>query len=230
MQLIFYDSEQSVRPSDIDQMNFKYLIQKHVCESIDLQSQLRCKGGNDYIAYVKSVLGETETVKHKHFADYELKFFEDPNEMIQVIKEKDSQLGLCRTVAGYGWKWESKKDAKAMDIWLDGVGYQWNKTAVDWINSENSINEIGCIHTVQGYDLNIVGVIFGPEIRYDRQLKTIVIDKSSYFDTLGKTKDPEAQKEFIVNIYATLMTRGIKGTYVYAYDPGLRDYLREYFG
>ena len=107
--------------------------------------------------------------------------------------------------------------------------YRWNTESTDWINSENSVNEIGCIHTVQGYDLNIYGVIFGPEIRYDRQLQTIVIDKSNYYDHLGKTGNLDELKGYIQNIYVTLMTRGIKGTYIYACDSGLREYLKRYF-
>ncbi len=230
MQLIFYDSEQSVRPSDIRQTEFEHMIGGHLCEKIELVSQLRCKGGNDYIEYVKSVLACKETEKHKKFTGYDLRFYEDPNSMINEIKAKDKEMALCRVVAGYGWKWNSKKNTDADDIILDGVGYKWNTTAIDWINSPDSVNEIGCIHTVQGYDLNIAGVIFGPEITYDSELKTIRIDKSSYYDNLGKTRDDETQKEYILNIYATLMTRGIRGSYVYVYNKDLRDYLRDYFG
>ncbi len=193
-------------------------------------SQLRCKGGNDYIEYVKDVLTRKEQEKHKKFENYELRFFENPNDMIKEIKMKNEKLGLCRVLAGYGWKWNSKNDDNAYDIILDGIGYKWNSTATDWINSQNSINEIGCIHTAQGYDLNIAGVIFGPEIQYDTESNSICIKKNSYYDNLGKTKDDAAQKEYILNIYSTLMTRGIKGTYVYVCDQNLRAYLREYFG
>ena len=116
-----------------------------------------------------------------------------------------------------------------MDIVLNGKGYQWNTTATDWINSENAINEIGCIHTVQGYDLNIAGVIFGEDIYYDKNDDTIKINPSKYFDSLGKTRDPEKLKEYIIHIYETLMTRGIRGTYVYVCDAALREYLKKYF-
>lgn len=229
MQLIFYDKEQSVRPSDIDRARFKKMVSDHVCKEIELKSQLRCKGGKDYIDYVKSVIYEMADGRRENFNGYDLKVFDDPNEMIKAVRKKDKDIGLCRVVAGYGWKWNSKDDKDAYDITLNGMKYQWNQEPVDWVNSPNAVNEIGCIHTVQGYDLNIAGVIFGPEIRYDKSLKTIMIDKGNYYDSLGKTKDMEALKGFIQNIYVTLMTRGISGTYIYACDPGLQDYLKKYF-
>ncbi len=229
MQLIFYDSEQSVRPSDIKEHQYQEFFAAHQCETIELISQLRCKGGNDYIDYVKAVLHGTAAEKHKPFDDYELRFFDNPNEMIAAVRIMDKKEGLCRVVAGYGWKWKSKKDPNAYDIVLNGVGYKWNTTATDWINHANSVNEIGCIHTVQGYDLNIAGVIFGPEIIFSKEKQEIMIDKKSYFDSLVKTQDDNAQKEYIIQIYETLMTRGIKGTYVYVYDQALREYLAEYF-
>ncbi len=77
--------------------------------------------------------------------------------------------------------------------------------------------------------MNVAGEIFRPEMRYDRKLGTIVIDKSNYYDNLGKTKDLDELKGFIQNIYVTLMTRGIRGTYLYACDPGLQEYLKKYF-
>ncbi len=231
MQLIFYDKEQSVRPSDIPRPQFKKLVADHLCKEIELTSQLRCKGGNDYIDYVKAVLYENPEIKRKSFGEYEVRIFDDPNEMIETIKRKDAEMGLCRTVAGYAWEWKSnpKKDKNAFDFTFGDKQYRWNTESTDWINSNNSVNEIGCIHTVQGYDLNVCGVIFGPEIRYDRQLQTIVIDKSNYYDHLGKTGNLDELKGYIKNIYVTLMTRGIKGTYIYACDPGLREYLKKYF-
>lgn len=229
MQLLFYDSEQSVRPSDIDKKQFQSITDNHLCERINLKSQLRCLGGSDYVEYIKKVL-EGRNPKHQDgFDKYDLRFFDNPDDFIIEIQRKNQELGLCRMVAGYAWKWLSKEDKNAMDIVLNGKGYQWNTTATDWINSENAINEIGCIHTVQGYDLNIAGVIFGEDIYYDKNDDTIKINPSKYFDSLGKTRDPEKLKEYIIHIYETLMTRGIRGTYVYVCDAALREYLKKYF-
>lgn len=93
------------------------------------------------------------------------------------------------------------------------------------------MNEIGCIHTLQGYDLNYVGLIIGEDIKYDKETGKIYADKDHYFDQQGKSgvaNDQEALKEYLLNIYLTLMTRGIKGTYLYVCDDDLREYFKRF--
>ena len=111
-----------------------------------------------------------------------------------------------------------------------GVQLRWNGTAIDWINTEASIDEVGCIHTTQGYDLNYSGIIFGNEISYDPIAKRIEIREDQYFDKNGKQsiKDPEELRSFILNIYQTILLRGIKGTYIYACDPQLSAYFKSF--
>ena len=149
------------------------------------------------------------------------------------INRLNERHSLCCAVAGYAWDWVTKgepKDPTKRDITI-GKGYIWNRTDTDWINSDRLPYEIGCIHTVQGYDLNYVGVIFGPEIYYDKETKRIEVNKGNYKDNLGKAvgDDYEALRSYILNIYSTLLTRGIRGAFVYVCDPALREYLRPYF-
>ena len=230
-QILFYDSMQSVKPSDVDKEAFKKLLDLPNIYTYELESQLRCKGGNGYIDYVKAVLSDDPPKQRKEFDKYDLRIFDDVNDMILEIKQRDKTDGLSRTVAGYSWKWKSKKDGTLKDIFIENHSYQWNSANKDWVNSPNSINEIGCIHTIQGYDLNYAGVIFGNEIKYDEVTKEFVVDKSNYHDLPGKTslRTEEELKEFILNIYRTMMTRGIKGTYVYVCDSGLKKYLKKFF-
>ena len=151
--------------------------------------------------------------------------------MVESIKKKDAEIGLCRNAAGYAWKWLSKKDKNAYDIEIQGHKYRWNSTYENWIAKENSVNEIGCIHTLQGYDLNYVGLIIGEDIKYDENTCKIYADKNNYYDQQGKSgvaDNPEALKEYLLNIYLTLMTRGIKGTYIYVCDDALRKYFEKY--
>lgn len=113
---------------------------------------------------------------------------------------------------------------------------RWNSTQRDWIASARSIDEVGSIHTVQGYDLNYAGVIIGPDLRYDSVAGKLIVDRGSYFDKKGKENNPVAGKvytdddllRFITNIYAVLLTRGMRGTYVYVCDPALRAYLKKF--
>jgi hypothetical protein len=129
----------------------------------------------------------------------------------------------------YAWDWKSKNDPDLFDIQIGEYFYRWNSVNGDWINSANALNEIVCFQTVQGYDLNYVGVIIGPELIYkdDR----IVFLKEKYKDRYGKhnSKSESDMLNYVINIYKTLMTRGILGTYIYVCDEGLRAYLRGYF-
>lgn len=222
--VLCYDKNQSVRPSDILPEKIAELeAQKH-----DIQSQMRVLGGQDYIEYIHNILHTSQKDTKGFNNKYDVFLFEDVNQMYQKIREQNKEYGLCRMVAGYAWKWKSKNDPKAYDIIIGDYNYRWNSTQQDWVNSENAINEIGCIHTIQGYDLNYVGVIIGNEISYrDGQIQ---IDSDSYYDKYGKQtiKDKDILKNYILNIYKTLLTRGIRGTYIYICDRGLREYFKQY--
>ena len=230
-QIFFYDQDQSVKPTDITHSYFLEKVKPLMLTNnfYELESQFRVQGGSDYIDYVKRVLDCKETEK-KHFNKYDLRFYENITDMKKVIIEKNNSEGLSRLVAGYGWNWHSKKDISKTDITIESENFIWNTTHTDWINSSNSVNEVGCIHTIQGYDLNYAGIIIGPELTYDEENNKIKVLKENYYDTKGKVgiKDEKELEKYIKNIYSVLLSRGINGTYVYVCDSKLREYLRKF--
>lgn len=230
-QILFYDEDQMVRPTDIRPKTFYELLDNRKIIPLKLETQMRVKAGEDYIEYIKEIF-ECCADERKTFSNYDFKLFSNLSKMIKEINKKEKQVGYSRLVAGYAWDWKSKEDktGKVYDIEIEKEKLRWNHTYIDWINSPNSINEVGCIHTVQGYDLNYCGVIIGPEIDYDKEKNKIVIDKSKYKDTAGKTKleSDKELKRYIINIYKVLLTRGIEGTYVYVCNDNLREYLKKY--
>jgi DUF2075 family protein/DNA replication protein DnaC len=235
-QIFFYDSAQSVKPSDINDDHFNKLISEPKTLTLELKSQMRVKGGNNYIAFVDELLHvRRKTSERFQIANYELLVFGSLKDLYAELSRREESYGLCRLVAGYSWPWLSdpKQNPKpapdVVDIELDGLKFKWNSTPYDWVNSPNAFEEIGCIHTTQGYDLNYAGVIFGREIDYNRATGEIVIDPKLYFDQYGKkgVPNPEDLKAYIINIYKTIMYRGIKGTFIYACNKELRRYLQE---
>jgi DUF2075 family protein len=241
-QLFLIDSAQSVRPADLSAETQRELIS--VAKSggrwhpLASQMRVRAKAGEqglDYVDYVRRMLSD-EPPAPQRFEGYELRMFDSLAEMHAEIRKRDEEVGLSRLVAGYAWEWKSKRDPSAFDIELDGCRLQWNRTDKDWINSPGSIDEVGSIHTVQGYDLNYAGVIIGPDLRFDEESGRIVFDRAHYFDKkgmesngfLGRTYTDEEVLAFVRNIYAVLLTRGIRGTYVYVQDPLLRSRVRTY--
>ncbi len=230
--ILFYDKAQSVKPSDAKTADFDKLKAAKLTKIERLKSQFRVRGGNSYVDFIDRLLNCRLIENEGEFdsKEYEFILFDRIEDMVEQIKLRDSENGLSRLIAGYSWEWISNKDANAFDIQIDNLELKWNGTSNDWINSENSVNEVGCIHTTQGYDLNFAGIIFGNEITYDKASNTINIIKDNYFDKNGKQSinDPLELKNFIINIYKTIMLRGIKGTYVYVCNLELREYLSNY--
>lgn len=222
-QIFFYDENQSVKRSDIRKEDVKKLGAKHYT----LKTQMRVEAGEEYVEFIEDFF-DHKTPEEKDFGDYEFKIYESIHQMFTDIKEMDKKHGLSRVVAGYAWPWHTKNGTQDYDIEIDGLKAVWNSTATDWVNSPNAINEVGCIHTVQGYDLNYVGVIIGPEFGYDPAKKKFFVDRDKYLDRNGRAgvHDPSELEEYIKNIYKTLLTRGIKGTYIYIVNEELREYFK----
>lgn len=227
--ILFYDVGQSIKPSDVLKHDFDNLKFKNDTKIEYLQSQFRVKGGNSYVKYVDDLLTcnlyESQNIYNDK--NYDFVLFDTIDSFISEVKLRDKEVGLSRMIAGYSWKWISNKDDSLLDIEIEKTKLKWNSTNIDWVNSPNAINEVGCIHTTQGYDLNYSGIIFGNEISYSKEKNEIIIKEENYYDANGKQsiKDPSELKKFIINIYKTILLRGIKGTYVYACDKNLRDYL-----
>ncbi|MDO9182078.1 MAG: DUF2075 domain-containing protein, partial [Bacteriovorax sp.] len=230
-QIFFYDAHQSIKPSDIDQSRFESVKLGNDAYSLKLVSQLRVKGGLDYISYIDNLLHCRLDENDEKFESesYEFKLYDSLKELYSDLKIKEDKVGLCRLLSGYSWEWKSLK-GNVPDITIEGLDLKWNATNQDWINSENAFNEVGCIHTTQGYDLNYTGIIFGDEITYNPETKSIEIIAKNYFDKKGKNgiQDPALLKEYILNIYKTMMLRGIKGTYVYICNDALRKYFKSF--
>jgi DUF2075 family protein len=237
-QLYLVDGAQSVRPADLPTLAVEALVDRarRKRRHYRLTSQMRVRAGQDYVRYVRGVLDGTVSAREE-FHDYELRMYDDLGGMRSAILEKDREVGLARVLAGYAWKWASKRDRDAIDIEMDGLRLQWNSTDVDWVNSPKSVNEVGSIHTIQGYDLNYAGVVIGRDLRYDAAAGRVVFDRSNYFDPRGTTNNrllgisytDDDILQFVRNIYAVLLTRGVLGTYVYVCDPVLREHLRRFF-
>ena len=231
-QLFFYDSEQSIKPADVRKESFDKIKGQNDASQITLFSQMRSEGKNDYITFVDNLLKEKLDNNTTIFnnPNYELALFDDLSLMMERLQKMENEFGLCRSMSGYSWPWVSKTDANLPDAVIDGVKMFWNRQSIDWINSTTDVTEMGCIHTVQGYDLNYSGVIFGKEITYDKNSKKIKVIKNNYHDIKGKQalENEDELLKYIVKIYKTMMYRGIKGTYIYVCDRDLREYFEKH--
>ncbi len=234
------DSEQSVMPQDLPEHVVSALVEdsKDNHSHFKLLSQMRVKGGEEYIKFISEVLSETYPAVVRSFEEYDLRLFADIRSFQDAIVEKESSHKLSRMVAGYAWDWKSRDDETGTikDISIDGLELVWNRARKDWVSSDGAQDEVGSIHTVQGYDLNYCGVIIGRDLQFDKTTNRIVFSRDDYRDTKGKENNvklgiyPSDQDllTYVKQIYRVLLTRGIRGTYIYVVDPDLRDYFSQF--
>lgn len=242
--VFFVDEDQKVTWHDIGS---KEEIEKWATKEnakvhhLKLASQFRCGGSDGYLAWLDNVLQIEETANlNLEGAGYDFQVVDSPVELRDIIFEKNKEKNKARLVAGYCWDWVSKKNKDQPDIRIPEFNFamKWNLASDGnlWIIAPESVNEIGCIHTCQGLEMEYVGVIVGLDLIV-RNGK-IITDPSKRAKTDASlkgykkalTRNPEeAQKKadlIIKNTYRTLMTRGMKGCYVYFTDPETAAYFK----
>lgn len=231
-QIIFYDKDQRVNGSDVP---IEQLMKIPYRSVYNISTQMRVQGGDEYIRYIKAILNNETLEKKINLKDYEVRIFDDVNEMCNEIKAKDEVYGLCRNIAGYAWPWNTKSTNKGKskadyDIEIDGYKFVWNRDNNAWITQKNSVNEIGSIHTTQGQDLHYAGIIIGEDITYCPERKKIIINKKKLYDINAKKGLSDAQiRENVLNAYYILLTRARRGVYLYICDENLREYFKRFF-
>lgn len=243
--VFFIDESQRVTLSDIGSIGeIKKWADEEDSEILEMEllSQFRCNGSDGYLAWLDDVLEIRETANHDlKDIEYDIQIVDDPNEVREIIIEKNlNSHNRARMVAGYCWEWlkDGKADTNVHDIKIGDFEMSWNLSdSQPFALSDTSVNEVGCIHTSQGLEFDYVGVIIGDDMRYENgHIVTDFTKRASTDQSLKGIKklykeNPEKAlseaDEIIKNTYRTLMTRGMKGCYVYCTDKNLAEYLRE---
>ncbi|HAL30683.1 MAG TPA: ATP-binding protein [Coriobacteriia bacterium] len=243
--IFFIDESQRVTIKDIGTVSDIHTHAKaaraHIHEA-ELRSQFRCNGSEGYLTWLDDVLGIRPAGEDVADLDYDFQVFDDPNAMHAAIEERNRAANKARVVAGYCWEWPTgaaRANPNHHDVVIPEHGYarSWNLTSTDtWAIDAGSVDQVGCIHTCQGLEFDYVGVIVGDDMRledgrvvtdYTKRAKTDAALKG--IKSLAKTDPGRAARiadELIRNTYRVLMTRGMKGCYVFCTDPALADYLR----
>jgi DUF2075 family protein len=242
--VFFIDEDQRVTLNDVGTLKeinkWASIADAEVIE-MELSSQFRCNGSDGYLAWLDHVLQIRETANTTlEGIDYDFKIFSSPNELRDAIVEKNKINNKARMVAGYCWEWKSKKSPELYDVVIPEFDFKmkWNLTTDSslWIISPSSVNEIGCIHTCQGLEVDYIGIIIGPDLIVENE-KVLTqpaarakSDKTVFGYKSLLQRSPEEGKAMlrmvIKNTYRTLMTRGMKGCYVYFTDKGADKYFR----
>ncbi len=241
--VFFIDESQRVTMDDIGSIDeIKMWADKEGSEvyELELVSQFRCNGSDGYISWLDNTLEIRDTANlDLDGIDFDFKICESPTEVRELILEKN-KTSVARMLAGYCWDWNKQEanNTDYHDIQIGDFGMSWNLGSGEpFAVSETSINEIGCIHTSQGLEFDYVGVIIGNDIRYEDDHIVTDFSKRARTDQslkgikkLYKENPDEARRraeEIIKNTYRTLLTRGMKGCYVYCTDNKLAEHFRQ---
>ncbi len=243
--IFFIDENQRVTLKDIGSVEeIKKYAQMYdaIISHEKLESQFRCDGSDGYLAWLDNVLKIRDTANFELENDYDFQIFDDPNTLRQAIIEKNKINNKSRIVAGYCWDWitEGKNKSDIHDITIPEHNFEisWNLgNTGTWAIDKESVNEAGCIHTCQGLEFDYVGVIIGDDLRFENgklitdYTKRAKTDKSisgivNYAKNNGVDAAQKLTEPIIKNTYKTLMTRGMKGCYIYCTNKNLREYLK----
>jgi len=242
--IFFLDEDQRVTFRDIgEKATIDSIARKSgaTVTTLELASQFRCNGSDGYLAWLDSALGIRQTANEQlDINGVDFRIFDSPETLRREIVERNKANNKARMVAGYCWDWRSRASPDARDVIIPecGFGMRWNLTKDGglWMVAPESVSEIGCIHTCQGLEVDYIGVIVGPDLAVqDGAVETRPENRSRHDKSLSGYKkqlriDPaEAARKadlVIKNTYRTLMTRGMKGCYVYFTDKAMEQHFR----
>jgi uncharacterized protein len=245
--IFFLDEDQRVTWKDIGER--EAIIRKaakagaQVTTLPPLASQFRCNGSNGYLAWLDNTL-DIRRVEANALLDtrqFDFRVFDSPEALRREIVRLNKTHNKARMVAGYCWDWTSRRNSSVADVVIPEhkFGMQWNLAGESnlFMIAPHSVEQIGCIHTCQGLEVDYIGVIVGPDLVVcdgaivTRPEKRSKHDKSlSGYKALLKSYPAEANRKadlIIKNTYRTLMTRGLKGCYVYFTDQVAARFVRD---
>lgn len=232
--VFFIDDEQVISNKDIGR--FKLLQeeaekQNSTVHVVELDSQFRCAGSGNYLEWLDNVLYDRKQDIQLD-GDFDFQVVDSPQELYEkVVKEKGGRL-----LAGYAWEWNTKRVDGELpkDVIIEEYGFAmpWNDPArIDWAIHPEGSEQIGCIHTVQGLEMEYVGVIIGNDLTYNPEMQSIEVKRENFKDKGARPAKPKGKYEvdpldqLVRNTYKTMMTRGMKGCYIYCMDEALRKWL-----
>ncbi|MEK3883651.1 DUF2075 domain-containing protein [Paenibacillus sp. PL2-23] len=240
--VFFIDDNQRIRPDDIGTIDgIKRAAQELGVEvhEYTLFSQFRCSGAEGYLNWVDDVLGIQDTGNYGGWDKdaFDFRIVESPNRLKELIEDKQKNGHRARMLAGYAWNWTTPKEGNSNgqidDVIIEEHGFRmpWNGYLIreSWAVHPDGVNQVGCVHTTQGLEFDYVGVIIGHDLKLNPETGQLYADYNEYKDKTGKKglkQDPERLNALVKNIYKVLLSRGMKGCYVYCRDQELAAYMK----
>lgn len=241
--VFFIDDAQRIRPEDIGSVaEVKRIAAQYDSEiyEIELQAQFRCSGAEGFINWLDTVLQLRDTGNFTGWDRdaFDFQVVDDPNALFAVIQQKNRAGESARMLAGFAWPWSDEKagnrNGEVNDIVIEAHNFSmpWNSRSSRelWAMKPEGEGQVGCIHTSQGLEFDYVGVIIGADLQFDQTEKKVLASFDDYKDASGRKgmrNKPAELTTLVCNIYKTLMSRGMRGCYVYCVDSALQEHFKE---
>jgi hypothetical protein len=242
--VFFIDDLQVVRPDEIGSVSYiKEFAEKHNCKIFEheLDIQFRCSGSDAFVNWVDNTFGiqRTANILWTKEESFDFRIFESPEELESAITSKVEEGYTGRMTAGFCWKWSKPNSGGYLenDVVIGEFKRPWNAKpdaghlaagipkSHYWATEPNGINQIGCVYTAQGFEFDYVGIILGKDLVYDFDQQAWIGNKEHSHDSRVKSSKDDFTK-LIKNTYRILLTRGLKGCYVYFMDKDTERFVK----
>lgn len=242
--VFFIDDFQIVRPQEIGSVDYirDYTISEGIqAHEYELDVQFRCSGSEAFVNWVNNTLAIRRTANPIWTGEDEFDFriIESPEKLEELIIKRNEQDYTARLTAGFCWPWSKPKQDGTLvnDVKLGKFERPWNAKSRAgrlakgipkeslWAYDPNGVHQVGCIYTAQGFEFDYVGVIFGKDLVYRFSEGSWIGQKKVSFDTVVKRSKGKFL-DLVKNTYRVLLTRGMKGCYVYFMDQETEQFFK----
>ena len=242
--IFFIDDRQGVRPNEIGSTDY---IRQHATEmrfevsEFELEVQFRCSGSAGFVNWISNTLGTERTANQLWTGaeEFDFRIFPTPESMEAAIRAKAAGNVTARLAAGYCWEWSNPNADGSLvdDVVIGNWRKPWNarpesgRLAKDippadlWATDPGGIEQVGCIYTAQGFEVDYIGIIWGKDLTYDLDQQSWVGNKQESHDRSVKQKKADFL-QLVKNTYRVLLSRGMKGCYVCFLDKNTERFVR----
>jgi hypothetical protein len=194
-----------------------------------------------FVSWINNTLGiqRTPHVIWNQADGFDFEIFPSAHALEDAIRQKLENGITARLTAGFCWPWSNPKSDGTLvdDVVVGDYARPWNAKSDSgslapgipkeslWAYDDGGVNQVGCIYTAQGFEFDYVGVIFGPDLVYEPEAAEWKGDKTKSHDTVVK-RSGDRFTQMVKNTYRVLLTRGMKGCYVYFMDKNTEHFFR----
>ncbi|PIT87505.1 MAG: hypothetical protein COU31_02585 [Candidatus Magasanikbacteria bacterium CG10_big_fil_rev_8_21_14_0_10_40_10] len=242
--VFFIDDNQNVRPNETGSAEYikdTAVEMEYEVHEYELEAQFRCSGSEAFVNWINNTFGikRTANVIWDQKEEFDFQIVDSPQELYKKITQKNAEKqGSARLVAGFCWPWSKPNsdgtlvnDVRIGDFQMPWEGKDGYKLAPGippaslWPDDPNGVNQIGSIYTIQGFEFDYVGVIIGPDLIYNFENQIWIALKEKSADSVVK-RSGDKLVDLLKNTYRVLLTRGMKGCYVYFIDKETEKFFK----